>query len=169
MEPRNRTSRAFGALKGFTLAEILVVVLLLGIAAAVVVPNISDTSDVQAVSAARMIATDLQYAQNTAITGQKNIKMVFDVSGNFYRVANDDSQSTSLVNPINKGEYKTDFDTASGFGRLKIVSTTFPGSIVKFDVTGAPDNPGSVRVQSGSRIYVVSVAAATGRVTVAPG
>jgi hypothetical protein len=84
-------------------------------------------------------------------------------------LAQDDSQSTSLIHPITKAEYKTVFSSQRGFNRLHIVSTGFADDTVKFDAMGAPDNPGSIRVQAGSQVYVISVAVATGKVTVAPG
>ena len=66
-----------GSARAFTLIEVLMVVLIMGIAAAVVIPNAINTSDLQAVSAARMVATDLQYAQDTAITTQTPVTVTF--------------------------------------------------------------------------------------------
>lgn len=155
---------------GFTMIEILVVVLILAIAAGIVIPNVINTADLQAISAARMIASDLQYAQNTAITSQSSVKVVFDTSGNFYKLTKNDSQSTPLKHPINKTDYIVNFANQAGFNQLTIVSAVFgSGQTVKFDPIGAPDNPGVVTVKAGSETYRISVAAATGLVTVTEG
>ena len=63
---------------GFTLIEIMVVLVILAVAAAIVAPHVASTSDLEAVSAARMVACDLQYAQDTAITTQVPVTVTFD-------------------------------------------------------------------------------------------
>ena len=52
---------------GFTLVEILVVVIILGIAGAIIVPSIGTRNDLKAAAAARVIMADLIYTQNLAI------------------------------------------------------------------------------------------------------
>ncbi len=161
MQRDQRKNRQRGA---FTLVELLVVLVVLAIAAAVVVPAL-DSSGFQAVSAARMVATDLQYAQNAAITTQAPVTVTFNVAGNSYSLSN---ASGALIHPMNKDAYSIDFDSQSGFGQLGIVSASFGGaSSMSFDELGAPDSAGSVTVQAGASGYVISVAAVTGRVTVA--
>jgi prepilin-type N-terminal cleavage/methylation domain-containing protein len=72
--------------RAFTLVEILVVVVILGIAAAVVVPQIGTQSDLRAAAAARLIMADLIYAQNRAIATQTKHYAVFDTSAQSYRL-----------------------------------------------------------------------------------
>ena len=55
----------------FTLVEILVVIVILGIAATLIIPQLSSASDLRAAAAARVVIADLTYAQNCAITSQK--------------------------------------------------------------------------------------------------
>ena len=150
----------------FTLIEILVVLVILAIAVAIVVPAFS-SSGLQAVSAARMIAADLQYAQNVAITTQGPVTVTFDPADNSYSLSN---ASGALIHPMNKGAYSIDFGSQSGFEQVGIVSANFGGtSAVTFDEMGAPDSAGSVTVQAGANVYVINVAGITGRVTVATG
>jgi prepilin-type N-terminal cleavage/methylation domain-containing protein len=66
--------------RAFTLVEILVVVVILGIAAAVVVPQIGTQSDLRAAAAARLIMADLIYAQNRAIATQSKHYVVFNTT-----------------------------------------------------------------------------------------
>ena len=152
---------------GFTLVEILVVVVILAIAAAVVVPHILDTGDFQAVAAARLVACDLQYAQNVAITSQVPVTVTFDVSGNSYTLSN---ASGPLIHPMSKTAYTADFDTAGGFEQFNVLSASFGGTAaVTFDELGTPSSPGTITLQAGPYMYVISVAAATGRVSVTTG
>jgi prepilin-type N-terminal cleavage/methylation domain-containing protein len=73
-----------GGLRGFTLVEILVVVVILGITATLALPMMS-TSSVKLSSAAQVVMSDLMYAQNYAITHQTYVYVAFCSSKN-YRV-----------------------------------------------------------------------------------
>jgi len=150
--------------KAFTLVEILVVIVILAVVAAMVSPYVASSSDLQVVSAARILASDLQYAQNTAITTQIPVTVTFDVNNESYSLSN---ASGPLINPMTKSAYVVNFSAGEGFDRLDVVSANFDGHCqVTFDVLGSPDNPGSVTLQAGPYVYRVDVAAATGNVTV---
>ena len=151
---------------GFTLAEMLMVCVILAIAAAVVVPRALDTSDFQAVSAARTVAADLEYARDLAITSAQPVTVTFNVSGDSYRLTN---TSGDLIHPITKAPtYVVDFAALSGFDQVDVLTASFNGSsAVTFDETGAPDQAGSVTLQAGPYVYRIEVASATGKVTVA--
>lgn len=151
--------------KAFTLVEILVVVIIMGIAAGVVIPMAIDSGDLQASGGARMLASDLQYAQNVAITTQTPVTVTFNTAGDSYTLSN---ASGPLIHPMTKDAYTVDFDTVGGFSSLDLVSASFGGEAeVTFDELGAPDNPGTVTLQVVANAYRVTVSAATGRVTVA--
>ena len=131
----------------FTLIEVIVVLVILAVAASIVIPYATSTSSFQASGAARLIMSDLEYAQNQAITTQSPVSVTFDVSGNSYTVSN---ESGTLIHPISKQVYVVDFDTTSGFKNVSVSSADFSGStIVTFDALGAPDNNGAVVVAVG--------------------
>ena len=88
---RNWTARAF------TLIEILVVVVILGIAATLVIPKLSSAGDLNAASAARVVLADLNYAQNCAITTQKPCFVSFSKSTN--------SDTYSLLDSVAPSEH----------------------------------------------------------------
>lgn len=147
-----------------TLVEVIVVMVLLAIAAAVIVPQAVETSDLEVVAAARLVASDLNYAQDLAVTSQSPITVTFSPAANSYTLSN---ESGSLIHPITKKTYQTAFTEGSGFGRVEVVSATFgSGNTVTFDELGTPSAAGTVILQAGGHVYHVSVAAATGRVTV---
>ena len=163
-ERSNRRSERFG----YTLVEIIVVMVILAIAAAVVIPMAMDSAGTQAMAAARMVAADLQYAQSAAITFQMPITMTFTTSNETYTLT--DPNGTTLTHPVQRSAYAIGFASQSGMNRVQIVSASFgSGQSVTFDEMGAPDSPGTVRLQAGPYIYDITVAAATGRVTVSTG
>lgn len=150
---------------GFTLIELLVVVVLLAITGAMVVPMFFGMGGVQAMSASRVIASDLQYAQNVAVTSQEPVTVTFNTTGETYQLSN---ASGPLKHPMTNADYLVDLRGQDGFDQLNIVSASFQGSAsVTFDELGSPDNGGSVTLQGGSEVYQVAVAPVTGTVTVA--
>jgi len=141
-----------------------VVVVILAIAAAILIPAAVRTGDLEIVAATRVMAADLQYAQDHAITSQSPVTVTFDVAGNSYRLTN---ESGNLINPITKTAYVTSFATEQGFDQLEIVSAAFgEAPSVTFDELGSPNAAGSVVVRAGGFLYQVAVASATGKVTV---
>ncbi len=149
---------------GFTLVEILVVVVILGIAAAMVVPHMSALGDMQASSAARVVLTDLQYAQNESVVTQRPVTVTFDTDAHGYALSNADG---ALEHPLTKAAFQRLFPQMADFGQVRLTTADFGGaSQVTFDTLGSPNRGGSVTVVANGYSYRVSLAPVTGRVTV---
>lgn len=149
---------------GFTLVELMVVLVVLAIVSAVVVPHVMESSDIEALSAARVLSADLQYAQDMAITTQQDITVTFNAATGTYTLSN---ASGPLIHPINKTEYVTTFGSQRGMGQVQMHSAAFGGEAkVTFDEVGSPSAGGSVSLQAGAYICQVNVAGTTGKVTV---
>ena len=149
----------------FSLAELIVVIVILSILAAVAIPMAVGTSSTKVKASARLVMSDLEYAQNLAITTQTDITVTFNASGNSYTVSN---ASGSVIHPITKKTYTVDFDTTAGLSGVSLTSAGFGGNpAVVFGALGAPDASGTVSLTAGSVSYQVTVAPITGRVTVA--
>src|SRR5687768_1834495 len=88
--------------RAFTLVEILVVVLILGIAAAAIVPQMGNRGDLKAAAASRIIMADLIYAQTRAIATQTRHYVKFDTAGSpqNYRVLTSVTPLTDVIHPI---------------------------------------------------------------------
>ena len=138
-----RDQRRFGNLvRGFTLIEILVVVVILGIAAAIVVPAIGSRSDLKATSAARMIMADLIYTQNRSIAQQKYHWVRFDKAAQTYEVLDQIYPSAVLVtHPVEASNFVVTLGPsgAKPIRDVTIDSALFDGkSILAFDELGTP-------------------------------
>lgn len=130
--------------RGFTLVEILVVVVILGIASALVIPQISSRGDLRAAAGARMIMADLIYAQNRAIATQKPHYIKFEPDKKQYALYDDPAMSTPLVHPVQKEPYITRFETTGTLAvpDVKLKSVDFDdGHVLVFDVLGSPRVP----------------------------
>ena len=142
----------------------LVVIVILAIVAAILLPKMVGSSDMQARSAARVMMADLEYAQSVAITSQAPITVTFSIAGNSYTVSN---ASGPLIHPITKKTYVIELGEVKGMESVSIASASFSGSpSMTFDALGAPDNSGTVTITAGAHTYSVNVAPVIGRITV---
>ena len=162
-------------LNGYTLIEVLITVTIMGLAAAVVVPNMMQGGSLGVQAGARMIIADMLFAQNEAMAQQSTRRIVFDTDNNSYRVEKYDSGASAWVlefNPSqgvgnNQQNYEVDFDEDGRFRGIEIVSASFNGtSTVEFDDLGNPSSGGTVRLRYEEHVYEIKVAPFTGRVTV---
>jgi len=161
---RSHPSRNPRGQRAFTLVELMVVIVILAIAAAIVVPSLVSTTDFQALSAARMIVADLQYAQDAAVTQQTPITVEFDTAQHSYALSN---ASGTLVHPMTKAEYVINFPDKRGFESVRLAAVFGSSdSSVTFDVMGSPDQGGTITVLAGSFQYTIALAEGTGLVTV---
>lgn len=157
---------------GYTLVEVLIIITILGIAAAVVVPQMLAAGTLGVQAAARIIIADILFAQNDAIAQQRNRRVVFDPANERYSLT-DDAGTVLSVNWKGGGvnNYTIDFTTDSRFQGVEIVSANFgnlPGDppILEFDALGSPLNGGTVEIEFQDQRYRITVASFTGRVTV---
>jgi prepilin-type N-terminal cleavage/methylation domain-containing protein len=117
---------------GFTLVEILAVVVILGIASAIIIPQIGSRDDLKLKSAARMIVSDLMYAQNLAIATQRNQYVIFTATG--YTIessANGDPPLSVVTHPITKQPFEVKIGATASDSTLRSISL----NEVKFNVS----------------------------------
>ena len=162
----NKVLVSAGASHGFTLIEIMVVVVILAITAMLAVPMLSSASSVQLRSAANMIAADLEYAKSMAISRQKNYTVVFDKLSESYQI--EDANNVVIDHPVRKGfTYVVNFSTDSRIDKVQIADADFSSaSQVEFDWLGSPDVGGSVTLQVGGSSMTINVTPVTGYISI---
>ena len=141
-DPRIQPLRSAGGRNAFTMIEVMIVVVLLAITAAVAMPMVADRSDLKLAAAMRSMSGDLQYAQNYAVATRQSVYVKFAV--NKYTLCS--MSGTTLVpltHPVDKGAFVVNFNNASTGPRALLgVTMTVPNiggnSILAFDSVGAP-------------------------------
>src|SRR5437867_11972091 len=100
---------------GFTLVEILAVIVILGIASAIIIPQMGTRDDMRAAAAARTLVADLIYAQNQAITSGRWVYVKFDVPNNKYTLLStaNSGGDVALTNPLTQTTFYKQFGVVS--------------------------------------------------------
>ena len=87
--------------------------MILGMASAIIVPQISQRDDLKVTSAARELMADIIYAQNRAIVTQTRQFVKFDTTNKQYKLLSSTSPETVLTHPVTKNPYIITFGSAS--------------------------------------------------------
>ena len=167
--------------RAYTLIEVLVVVVVMGIAGAVVIPSMSGAGTLRVQAGVRTIVSDITYAQMDALGYQESRGIVFDVDNNSYTLvrvpgAVIDPDLDALYDPQGPGQrYVVDFNELDFGGAAITDLDLYGGDTLIFDEIGGPvSTPGSDELSSGGSVTVsapqgrfrINIAAFTGRVTV---
>ena len=150
--PKNR--------RGFTLAELMIVVLIMGILSAATVPKLLDSVAFYSVdAAAKRIKQDLELARRRARSKSVAQSVQFDSNTSTYVLPNvqhiDRSGATYSVN-LTRAPYSS-----------SLYSVNFNGSeTVTFNGYGVPSSAGTIEVEAGTYAQTITVDATTGKVTI---
>mgnify|MGYP001814262908 FL=1 len=128
--------------RGFTLVELIMVVVLIGILAVSVVPKLVDTSAISLQGGAAMVVADIRYTQELAMSTHSPKTITFATNDTFYTV---NSQTMNLPS------------------RVSISN----GATFTFNSLGEPTAGAgsSVEIQAGSSTKTITVESYTGRVS----
>jgi len=156
----DQTRQASDPRRGFTAVEMVIVVLIVGIFAAVAVPRFVGSLNYHRVrAAAQRIQADLELARHHARMKGASQTVVFDVANDSYTIPG--------VPPLEPGGSDYAVDLQDSLYGVTIVSADFGGlSDVKYNGFGMPTAGGSVVVRCGSYQRSVVVDGETGRASV---
>lgn len=167
--------------RGYTLIEVLVIVVILGIAGSLVIPSMSQASTLRVQAAVRTVISDITFAQADAMAFQERRAVIFDTDDSSYRIVSIpageiDPDSNTLYDPTKPGGLYVVQIAGEAFGDAQITAADFDGdNTLIFDDLGGPvaepsgDTPselGSLTITGSGSNYVVEVEPFTGRVTV---
>lgn len=183
------------AARGFTLIEVLIVVVLLGLAGALVIPSMDQTGVLRVQAGVRALVSDIAYVQGDALAYQSRRAIWFGKvavrdpesgawtfeDGNGYTAcevsgAEIDLDNDWLPDPESVSRPLSRNFSDGQFGGAALSDIEFnEGALLIFDELGGPvaelDGPdpgtgGSLRVTGSGAVFSVGVEAYTGRVTV---
>ena len=147
--------------RGFTLIEILCVVVIVGIASAIIIPQISSHDDFRCAAAARALMADLLYAQNRSIALQTMQYVQFNTATGTYQVLDAVSPNDVITHPVNGTPYTVTIGTGS-LARVSMSTVSFDGNTtIAFDVMGVPYSwnaaTGTAPLSSGKVVFTAGV------------
>lgn len=171
-----RSDRIFRFQRGFSLIELIVVLIVMALALGVVIPYTFDRGDVVAATVAQTLERDLEYAQSEAMRRQVPITVQFDVSNNRYTLS--DANGT-LTNPLTGAAYQVKVSTAAGSSvTFKSVNYGTNCTGITFSATGEPLQKGTTNpvssasgavLQYGNYSCTVKVSPVVGKVSIVQG
>ncbi|MBN2182415.1 MAG: GspH/FimT family protein [Sedimentisphaerales bacterium] len=163
---RRVVCRLSGLYDGFTLIEVIIVIVILAIAAMTAIPMMSSGASMQIRSASNMIAADLEYAKSMAISRGQSYSVVFDESAESYRIK--DQAGTVIPHPVKKGfDYIVDFQNDNRLNKVDIANVNFNSAdSVVFDCLGSPDNGGTVNLNANGATATITVEPVTGYISI---
>lgn len=146
---------------GFTLIEILIVVVVGIILAGAVLPA-AHTLDDQSVSAdAKILAADLEFVQARAIATGQTHRILFDADADTYQV--ESPPGVVLDEPMTKRSWVRKLGGPSE--GTDVITADFGGAAaVLFDPAGEPDEGGMIVLETGEFQATIRVQPVTGEV-----
>ena len=125
---------------GFTLVELVLVIVVIGILAVFAVPRLVDTTATKAGAAARKLQSDIAYAQELAMTRNARYRVYVNAApGPSPGYAVTDSAGTVVPDPAG-GNLSVTLNSGSYAGIT--ISGGFSGSFIEFNTLGVPYDSG---------------------------
>ena len=159
---------------GFTLIELVMIIVILGILALTAVPKATTTSSIRLQAACQKIASDLRYAQEMSMAQQVRFGISFDPVNESYFVYRVNI-ATKVIDPQTRNDFDISFIQLNEFKGIDIASTNFSNKM-EFDSIGAPydgngvilSSQGIITLQTAGGAYskTVRIESKTGKVSV---
>ena len=153
-----RTVRKFGGQGGFTMIEIVSVLVIIGIIAAVAIVRMTNTRTYDVISRVEVVKTHLRLAQSRAMNSNQIWGINFSDSSTYSMFNN--GNTANVVRLPNQGA-----DNVTIPGGVSITTTT--PLIISFDAWGKPyTNAAATAAQSGSRTLTLTKGSDTGSIEI---
>jgi MSHA pilin protein MshC len=155
--------------KGFTLIELVIVLLLVGILAVYAAPRMVAVTDTKAGAFADKLRADVRYAQNLAMTQNRRYRVYFNTApspASGYIVVNDANGNGTwgeageiAQDPAGRGSLSVTLNTGDYVG---ITVSTPAGGFIEFNSLGVPTAAAVLTINPGGQ--QVTITAQTGAV-----
>ncbi len=175
--------------RGYTLIEMIITIAVLGIAGALLVPQIVGQDDMKIQAAVRQIVADLSFAQSDALAHQELRRVHFFAGGRGYCIERittgqigqpfdqDDADyiNDPLAPPGEFGAYIVDFSNDARFENVSIQAVDMDGgqTAIVYDELGGtiapgllPGSGGVIEVVSQNSEFHILIAPFTGKISV---
>ncbi|MEE8131249.1 MAG: prepilin-type N-terminal cleavage/methylation domain-containing protein [Vicinamibacterales bacterium] len=175
---------------GYTLIELIMVMAVLALAAALLVPSMVGSDTMTAQAAVRLLIADLSFAQSDALANQEYRRVVFFTDGSGYCIIEvaaageatpaDLNDAVYVYDPLGTmGQYIVDFTVDDRFEGVSFTAVTIDGTAladrpeITYDQMGGtvlsdntPGIGGTVTLSFNGANYQIDIAPFTGKLTV---
>jgi type II secretory pathway pseudopilin PulG len=170
--------------RSYTLIELLLVCAILGIAGALLIPNIVGRDIMACQAAVRLLIGDLSFAQSDALAHQEYRRVHFNDDGSGWSISRvtqaqlddpfDPATADYISDPLLGGQYIVNLAGDTRFTGVSLTNISVEGGLdLHFDPLGgivAPNGNvgagGSVTMLSANDEYQITIAPFTGKLTV---
>ena len=169
------SSRSFPICRAYTLVEILITVVILGIAAAIVIPSMGDSGVLRVQAAVRQVISDISYAQSEAVAHQRSVGVLFDPVNKTYGLIDMPATGTvTMANAFQTTVFNGEMGDAA-FESVAFTNSSGNANLLIFDEQGTPvlsatsnvaPTTGEIVISGSGQRFTISVEGYTGRVSV---
>jgi prepilin-type N-terminal cleavage/methylation domain-containing protein len=159
------------SVKSFTLIEMVMVLVIVGVLAALAVPKMEGFYAMKLSGAVKKVVSDIRYVQRLALTEHTNCRVVFNALSETYAAEkeypNASNKWVRITDPFTNAGLLINYKTDPQYSGIDIISSNFGGtSTLLFNWQGIPQSSGSVSLSYRGNNNILTVENNTGRVGV---
>ena len=137
---KRRERKAPLFLTGFTLIETIMVIVIIGIMAAVAIPRFNAFYGIKLGGVSKKVVSDIRYVQRLAVSRHQSYNLNFSTNPTNRYTVTVAAGGGYAKDPFSRQDFIVNFNTDPHYGGIRIAATTFGGGILQFDWQGIPCN-----------------------------
>lgn len=155
--------------RGFTLIELVMVIVIVGILAVIAIPRFESFYAAKLDGAVKKVVSDIRYTQQLAVVRHTDSRIVFDLDNDSYVVEEEVPQGSgnwvSATDPFTRATFSVNFTNHSQYKGIDIQDGSGTRAF-QFNWLGESSLGGLVTFVYQGRSRIISITANTGRVSV---